>query len=170
MIEYELFYLVGESLETEKDTISQRVEAIVTAEGGAFLAPATEEKRKLAYEVKGEKRGTYLARRFTLPNIDEVEEAQTEERGADFVHPLEKMNRALQLDKGVLRFMVVKALDLPELKAIERVERPKTDRKGYEKRSAPRAATQAPITQVTEAEKAVSNETIDEQLKSKLDI
>jgi ribosomal protein S6 len=170
MIEYELFYLVGESLESEKDTISQRVVAIVEAEGGTFLTPQTEEKRKLAYEVKGESRGTYLARRFTLPNIDEIEETQTEERALDFVHPLEKMNRQLQLDKGVLRFMIVKSLDLPELKAIERVERPKTDRRGYEKRHVARSAPQAPVTPVTEADKAVTNETIDEQLKSKLDI
>lgn len=166
MIEYELFFLVGESQEAEKDAIAARVAKVVEGEGGAFLAPITEEKRKLAYEIKGEIRGTFIARRFTLPGVDEL----AEERGTEETHPLDKMNRLLQLDKGVLRFIIVRADNLPELKAIERVEKPRTDRRGYEKRSA-RPQNDAPVPVApTEAEKAVSDEAIDEQLKSKLDI
>lgn len=166
MIEYELFFLVGESQEGEKEAISARVAKLIEAEGGVFLEPITEEKRKLAYEIKGETRGTFIARRFTLPGIDEL----AEERGPEEVHPLDKMNRALQLDKGVLRFILVRADNLPELKPIERVEKPRTDRRGYEKRSA-RPQNDAPAPAVpTEEQKAVSNEAIDEQLKSKLDI
>lgn len=166
MIEYELFFLVGESLEGEKETIAARVAKLVEAEGGAFLAPVTEEKRKLAYEIQGEIRGTFIARRFTLPSIDEL----PEERSAEEVHPLDKINRALQLDKGVLRFIIVRADSLPELKAIERVEKPRTDRRNYEKRS-PRPQSDAPVAAApTEEQKAVSDEAIDEQLKDKLDI
>ncbi len=166
MIEYELFFSVGESHEAEKEVISARVSDIVTAEGGTFLAPVTEEKRKMAYEIKGEQRATFIAKRFTLPGIDELEE----ERGPEVVHPIDKITRALQLDKGVLRALIVRAEDLPELKPIERVEKPRVDRKGYEKRSArPVAAAPAPVTP-TEEEKAVSNDAIDEQLKTKLDI
>ncbi len=165
MIEYELFYLIGESQEAEKEAISSRVIDIVKAEGGTFLEAVTEEKRKLAYEVKGEKRGVYIARRFTLPGIDEL----TDEEMSREIHPLDKINRQLQLDRGVLRFIIIKAEDLPELKAIERVEKTRTDRKSYDRRSA-RTATEAPITPVTEEAKAVSNESIDEQLKDKLDI
>jgi ribosomal protein S6 len=167
MIEYELFYLIGESQEGEKGAITARVQAAVEGEGGTFLAPATEEKRKLAYEIQKETRGTFIARRFTLPGVDDLET----ERGADETHPLEKMNRALQLDKGVLRAMIVRADDLPELKPIERVEKPRTDRRGYEKRGG-RMQSEAPVpTQApTEEQKAVTVEAIDEQLKDKLDI
>jgi ribosomal protein S6 len=165
MIEYELFFLVGESQEAEKDGIATRVAKAVETEGGTFLAPVTEEKRKLAYEIQGEIRGTFIARRFTLPGVDEL----PEERG-DAVHPLDKINRALQLDKGVLRFIIVRADNLPELKPIERVEKPRTDRRNYEKRSA-RPQNDAPVPVApTEEQKAVTDEAIDEQLKSKLDI
>ncbi|MEK7549706.1 MAG: 30S ribosomal protein S6 [Patescibacteria group bacterium] len=164
MIEYELFYLVGESKEAELPAIREAVAKIVTTEGGVFLAPETEEKRKLAYEVKKETRGTYIARRFTLPGKDDQE-------GMVEVHPLTRINRALQLSKDVLRFLIVKAEDLPELKAIERVERPKSEGRGnrYEKRGAIRPMPQAPVAPAEEA-KPVSDQEIDSQLKEKLDI
>lgn len=165
MIEYELFFLVGESQESEKSVIAERVAKIVENDGGTFLEPVTEEKRKLAYEIKGESRGTFIARRFTLPSVDEIPETVSEE-----LHPLEKINRQLQLDKGVLRFIIVRADNLPELKPIERVEKPRTNARSYEKRSArPQHNTPAPAAP-TEKQKAVSDQAIDEQLKDKLDI
>lgn len=168
MIEYELFYLVGESKEAELPRIKEAVEAIITAEGGAFLAPATEEKRKLAYEVKKEIRGTYIARRFTLADRDEIEETGE----VSEIHPLSRINRALTLSKDVLRFIIIRAEDLPELKAIERQERPKTEGRNpsrYERRGSVRPMPEAPVTK-EEGDKTVSSEEIDEQLKKKLDI
>ncbi|OGI21949.1 MAG: hypothetical protein A2808_02270 [Candidatus Moranbacteria bacterium RIFCSPHIGHO2_01_FULL_55_24] len=164
MIEYELFYLVGESKEAELPRIREAVQKVVTGNGGVFLPEVTEEKRKLAYEVKGEIRGTYIANRFTLPGKDEQPEEVE-------VHPLTKINRELMLSKDVLRFLVLRADDLPELKAIERVERPKTEGRGnrYERRGAMKAMPEAPVTKVEDA-KPVSTEQIDEQLKQKLDI
>jgi ribosomal protein S6 len=167
MIEYELYYLVGESKESELPRIREAVEKIVTTEGGTFLAPVTEEKRKMAYQVKGEDRGTYIARRFTLPDKDEREASGKDGEN----HPLTAISRALQLSKDILRFLVVLAKDLPELKAIERVERPKVENRGgrYEKRGAVRPMPQAPVAPKEDA-KPVSNQQIDEQLKAKLDI
>lgn len=167
MVEYELLYLVGESKEGELPRIREAVEKIVVAAGGTFLAPVTEEKRKMAYEVKGEERGTYIARRFTLPDKDEWDVIGGEEE----THPLAVINRALQLSKDVLRFLIVLAKDLPELKAIERVERPKAEGRGgrYEKRGAVRPMPQAPVAP-KETAKPVSDAQIDEQLKAKLDI
>lgn len=167
MVEYELYYLVGESKESELPRIREVVEKMVTTEGGTFLPPVTEEKRKMAYEVKGEVRGTYIARRFTLPDIDE-QDANGKEAG---VHPLTAINRSLQLSKDILRFLVVLAKDLPELKPIPRVERPKVESRGgrYEKRGSVRPMPQAPVAPKEDA-KPVSNEQIDEQLKAKLDI
>lgn len=167
MVEYELLYLVGESKEAELPRIREAVEKMVTGAGGIFLPSATEEKRKMAYEVKGEVRGVYIARRFTLEDADERDANGTEGE----THPLAAINRALQLSKDVLRFLIVSAKTLPELKAIERVERPKTENRGgrYEKRGAVRPMPQAPIAP-KETAKPVSNQQIDEQLKAKLDI
>lgn len=165
MIEYELFYSVGESKEAELEAIGKKVEAIVTGLGGSFLPPQTTEKRKFAYEIQGEKRGTFIARRFTLPGRDEQAEA-----GDEMVNVLDQMNKNLLLEHDVLRFILVRADDLPELKAIERIQKPRTDRKKYEKRSTRTTATEAPITPVDEEKSKVSAEEIDKQLKSKLNI
>lgn len=167
MVEYELLYLVGESKEAELPRIREAVEQIVTANGGTFLAPQTEEKRKMAYQVEKEERGMYIARRFTLPDKDERDGNGTEGE----MHPLSAINRALQLSKDVLRFLIISAKELPELKAIERVERPKTESRSgrYEKRGSVRPMPQAPVAP-KETLKPVSNQQIDDQLKEKLDI
>jgi ribosomal protein S6 len=167
MVEYELFYLVGESKSAELPRIREAVGQIVVSHGGTFLPPQTEEKRKLAYSVKKETHGTYIARRFTLPDKDE-RDAKGETTGA---HPLPLIDRALQLSPDVLRFLIVHAADLPELKPIEREERPRTESKSgrYEKRGAMRPMPQAPVAPKEEA-KPVSEGEIDKQLKEKLDI
>lgn len=164
MIEYELYYLVAESKDAELPRIRETVEKVVTSEGGTFLAPQTEEKRKLAYAVKGETRGTYIARRFTLPDADE-RESEPE------IHPIVLINRTLQLSKDVLRFILVRADDLPELKPIERIEKPRVESRNgrYEKRGAMRPMPQAPVAPKEDV-KPVSQEEIDKQLKEKLDI
>lgn len=168
MVEYELLYLVGESKESELPRIREAVEKVIVTAGGTFLVPVTEEKRKMAYEVKKEIRGTYIARRFTLPDKDERDASGDAENE---IHPLAAINRALQLSKDILRFLIVSAKGLPELKAIERVERPKMDSRGgrYEKRGAVRPMPQAPMAP-KETAKPVSDAQIDEQLKEKLDI
>jgi ribosomal protein S6 len=167
MVEYELFYLVGESKDAELARIKQDVEKVVTENDGTFLAPQTEEKRKLAYMVKKESRGTYIARRFTLPDKDE----RDAEGGVVEIHPLVTINRTLQLSKDVLRFLIVNAEAMPELKAIPREERTKTENRGnrYEKRGAVRPMP-APIAPVEEVKKVVSEEEMDAQLKAKLNI
>lgn len=167
MIEYELFYLIGESKNAELQRINSAVEQIITANSGVFLESYTEEKRKLAYQVKNETRGTYIARRFTLPDKDERNASDA----AEEAHPLTAINNALQLSQDVLRFLILSAKELPELKAIERVERSKMEGKNgrYEKRGAVRPMPQAPVAP-KETAKPVSDERIDEQLKEKLDI
>lgn len=168
MVEYELLYLVGESKDAELPRIRQDVETLVTSHGGTFLPPFTEEKRKMAYLVKDEVRGTYIARRFTLPDKDEKDEQGIE----TVVHPLTEINRALQLSKDILRSLIVHADDMPELKAIPREERPRTENRGnrYEKRGAVRPMPIAPIAPKEEEKKVVTPEEMDAQLKEKLDI
>ncbi len=171
MVEYELLYLVGESKDAELPRIREDVEKLVVSFGGTFLPVETEEKRKLAYMVKKESRGTYIARRFTLPDKDEQDTADGK-AVEESVHPLVSINKNLLLSKDVLRFLIVSAKGMPELKAIPREERPRTENRGnrYEKRGAVRPMP-APVAQVKEEEKKnVSSEQIDEQLKAKLDI
>jgi len=98
-MQYELFYLVGSSKEGELDTIRKEVSEIVTTEGGVFEEKQTEEKRKLSYEVKHESHGIYTAQRFELEDLSKIQE----------------INRRLNLFTNVLRFIITRADELPEL-------------------------------------------------------
>lgn len=175
MREYELFYLVGESKEPSLDTIRTEVEAICREEGAEFLAPETQDKRKLAYEVEGETRGIYIARRFTLPDKSELSapEFEAEMQKGDTIT---RLNRKFSLSKTVLRTLILRADNLPELRPIERTEYVKKDpraRGGFRReRSSPSMSetrTAAPSAPVAPAKEA-SKEEIDAKLKEKLDI
>jgi len=98
-MQYELFYLVGSSKEGELETIKKEVAEIVTSEGGEFLEKQTEEKRKLSYEVKHETHGIYIAQRFELEDLSKIKE----------------INQKLNLYINVLRFIITRANELPEL-------------------------------------------------------
>ena len=115
---YELNYLIGESKEAELEKIKKEVEEIVAGEGANFLEPIFTEKRKLAYKVEKDIRGTYTARRFELPEKDS-EEA---EKNAEKENPIKQITKKLNLNQNILRFIIVKADELPELgKKEERV-------------------------------------------------
>ncbi len=196
-MEYELLYLVGESRDGELPKIREDVEATVREFGGTFLPAETEEKRNLAYLIKKERRGTFIARRFTMP-------APTDEPFVAVAEPkegaIEGINRKLLLYTPVLRFLILRAEKLPELKAIPREERParrddrrrpsSSDRRSFESKPAvsrPAPTVKAaetpeakPVTEpetkpVAEAEpkpeeKRMSPEELDKQLKEMLDI
>jgi ribosomal protein S6 len=175
MREYELFYLVGESKEPMLDTIRTEVEAICREEGVEFLAPETQDKRKLAYEVEGETRGIYIARRFTLPDKSELSAAEfdAEMQKGDTIT---RLNRKFSLSKNVLRTLILRADSLPELKPIERTEYVKKDpraRGGFRRERSSSSMTETRTT-VTAAPavpvKEASKEEIDAKLKEKLDI
>ncbi len=189
--EYELFYLVGDLKEAELPKIREYVEKIVTDFGGTFLSVETEEKRNLAYEILDEKRGTYIARRFTIPEIgDEPFSAEAKEK----VNAIENINRLLLLYKGVSRFILIRAERLPELKAIPREERVKPVRRDDRRSSAPssggrrfpdRSGDRRPVTEpvrvekpvvkeetkpVVDEKKPIAQKDLDKQLKEVLDI
>ncbi|MEI7750006.1 MAG: 30S ribosomal protein S6 [Candidatus Moraniibacteriota bacterium] len=197
--EYELFYLVGDSKEAELSKIREDVEKIVTDFGGTFLPAETEEKRNLAYEILGERRGTYIARRFTMAEAgDEPFSATTPEK----VNAIDEINRLLQLYKSVSRFILMRAEKLPELKAIPREERAKPvrrddrrgndrsggrrfpDRGGERRTSEPvraerpavvkeeetKPVVSEPVEKKENEKKPVSQEDLDKQLKEVLDI
>lgn len=174
MREYELFYLVGESKEPMLDAIRTEVEAICREEGAQFLAPETQDKRKLAYEVEGETRGIYIARRFTLPDKSELSAAEfdAEMQKGDAIT---RLNRKFSLSKTILRTLILRADNLPELKPIERTEYVKKDpraRGGYrrERSSSPMSEARTSAPDPVAPAKEASREEIDAQLKAKLDI
>lgn len=111
MIEYELFYLIGESKEADMTRIKEEVKAIVEAEGGAYVGEEKLEKRKLAYSVKREIRGTYIAQRFTTPDKNDREASV--EAGEQSI--IARIDHKITLYRDVLRFMIVRAEGLPAL-------------------------------------------------------
>lgn len=179
MREYELFYLVGESKEPMLDAIRAEVEGICREEGAEFLAPETQDKRKLAYEVEDESRGIYIARRFTLPDKSELSSKEFEAEMAKG-DAITRLNRKFSLSKNILRVLILRADSLPELKPIERTEYVKKDpraRGGFRRERpttgyAPASQPVAAVAQVAPAEpaKQASKEEIDAKLKEKLDI
>ena len=108
-MEYEICFLVGESREADLDKIKSEVEKIIEKHQGVFSADEWIKKRRLAYEIKKESRGTYVAKRFSLPDKDEREEKFP---GVDFIG---KMVEDLNFNQDILRFIIVKAEELLSL-------------------------------------------------------
>lgn len=111
---YELFYLIGENKSPELEKIKREVKSIVENQGGRWLDPEILEKRKMAYKIKGQQRGVYVARRF------ELSENAKEEQKND---PLQNISKQLKLSQDILRFMLVKASEIPQLKSREEIKR-----------------------------------------------
>jgi len=118
-MQYELFYLVGESKEPKLETIKESVKKIVTGENYTLLDPQITERRKMSYRIKGESYGTYVAQRFEISekNNDEIPEEKEE---------LKNISKKIRLNQDVLRFIIVKADNLPELKLREAAPRRRT--------------------------------------------
>lgn len=141
---YELFYLVGVSKELELEKIKAEVDEIITSHKGVFEEKMTEEKRKMAYKIKKDTHGIYIAKRFSLENTIESKEI------------INKLN----LHSGVLRFIISDASQLPELKTKE--ERIKQE----EKRNMVEALQKEKQIAI-EKEKALQKETTKSTLETK---
>lgn len=191
MREYELFYLVGETKDAELPRIKTDVEALFALEGATFLDGETVDKRKLAYLIKKEVRGTYIARRFTVPQEEEALASELAKR-EDTMDFIARVTKRLNLSKDVLRFLILRADDLPALAQIDRTEKPKAvavgrrdgrdsrsnESRDYRRTAAPRVAsvkseekilTDAPKPE-DEKKPVMSKEEMDRKLKDVLDI
>lgn len=165
---YELFYLVGTSKEAELAEIKKEVEGIVTLAGGKFLEKETLEKRRLSYEIKHENHGVYLCRRFELEEVENLPE----------------IIKNLNLNTRLLRFLISKASELPELKSKEErmADAAKRDSRKEQKEVKPEARkmTETRATEKTEnkpeektaekMEEAEKSEDIDKKLEEILNI
>jgi ribosomal protein S6 len=184
-MQYELFYLVGERQEANLNAIKEGVNAILALENASMIEEELSEKRKLAYEIKHQNKGTYITRRFELPEID----FWANEKNADMEFGIAAITNKLNLNNDVLRFLIVKTEDLPALGAKDRrkaqemssnvrqsPQRPpqRTERRDNNARPMQRP-TQRPTAAPVIAEKkveSVKNETtnIDKQLDELLNI
>ncbi len=165
MIEYEIFYLVGESKRIELEEVKKSIEEAIVAEGGTMLAGEFVDERRMEYEIRGEHRGIYIAKRFTVKND-----------GRDIPGAITKR---LSFNKSLLRNIIVRTEGLPTLEeSQDRVKRVADTRRRQpmNSRFAPSSRPSAPVaatpdTVKVEAEKpALSDTEIDKKLGEVLNI
>jgi small subunit ribosomal protein S6 len=145
---YELLYLVGISKEPEMETIKKDVSDIVMSEGGIFHNKLVIEKRKLAYKVKHENQGFYVAQRFDIEDTTR----------------LQAITKKLNLNTNILRSLITRADELPELISRE-------ERKEKEAKKSKRLVTkETKSSQEKTADKKASEEDIDKKLEEILNI
>jgi len=158
-MEYEICYLIGESKEADLDKIRPGVEEIIKKHKGTFLEGEYVKKRRLAYEIKREARGTYVARRFTIPSKDERDELYPD------YDIMGEINKELRFNQDILRYMVVKIDDLPPLKDLEIAEEKARGQVNPNRResSAPsRGASVAPIKMAPVKEEKIVEKVVEE--------
>jgi small subunit ribosomal protein S6 len=127
---YEAMFLLGAAHATDLDNAIKLVRGMIERHEGKPIVVKKWDERKLAYEIRGEKRGLYVITFFTAPTP-----------------AIAAINRDVELSDQVLRVMVTKAdhLNADEMAAVEpqpiipREERNTWDRPAWEDRpSGPR--------------------------------
>jgi len=157
---YELFYLISASKEAETEKVKADLRKIVEEAGGVFEEKETQEKRKLAYKIKHETHGIYIAQRFELSEPENLGE----------------VNKKLNLYPGILRFMVSKAAELPELRSKEerineanqRDSKTRENERRAEEKQRPAKKAAAPAK--AKKDESVSSDDIDKKLEEILNI
>ncbi len=101
---YEAMFLVGPAAGAEAENAIKLSRGIVERHGGEILVIKKWDERKLAYELNGQKRGTYILVYFTAP-------------GAAIV----AIERDVNLSEDMLRVLVTKAdhLSKDEMEKVE---------------------------------------------------
>jgi ribosomal protein S6 len=99
---YELFYLIGASREADVEKIKEDITKMVSEAGGKFSEKETLEKRRLAYQIKHETHGIFIAQRFELD-----------------AEKIPDLSKKINLYPNLTRFIISKASELPELKSKE---------------------------------------------------
>jgi small subunit ribosomal protein S6 len=126
---YESMFLLGSGFAADLDNALKLVRGIIEKHEGKVLVIKKWDERKLAYEIRGEKRGLYIVCFFKAPS-----------------EGVTGIVRDVELSDQMLRVMVTKAdhLNETEMAAVEpqpiipREERNSWDRPQWEDRPAPR--------------------------------
>jgi len=116
---YEAMFLFGAQAATEPDAAVKTAQGIIERHDGKIIVIKKWDERKLAYEIKGNKRGTYVIAFFTAPGA-----------------AVGQIERDVNLSEEILRVIVLRAdhLNKDEMAAVEpqpiqpREERPSWDR------------------------------------------
>ena len=90
--QYEGMFLFGASAATEPQAAEANVRKFIETHGGNILVLKKWDERKLAYEVDGNKRGTYFLTLFTAPPA-----------------AITQIERDVRLSEEILRVMILKA-------------------------------------------------------------
>ena len=116
--QYEAMFLFGQSAAADLEHAQQTVRQMIERHGGQVLVLKKWDERKLAYEIKGNKRGTYIISYFKAPGA-----------------AVTQIERDVNLSEEVLRVMVTRAdhLNQQEMDAVEpqpiiREEKPSWER------------------------------------------
>ena len=98
MKDYELTVLIHPDLESDLEKALDKVRGLVTANGGEIASEDNWGKKKLAYKINGENFAVYVAMDLKLPATA----------------PL-KISNTLNITDEVLRYLLVKAEERPEV-------------------------------------------------------
>lgn len=117
--QYEAMFLFGSGAATEPEAAQNLCKKFIEAHGGKILVLKKWDERKLSYEIKGNKRGTYFLALFTAPGP-----------------AVAQIERDVKLNEDVLRVLILKAdhVNADEIQSHEpqkpepREERPMGDR------------------------------------------
>ncbi|MGH7177801.1 MAG: 30S ribosomal protein S6 [Tepidisphaeraceae bacterium] len=120
--QYEAMFLFGAAATGEPDNSQNTVKGMIERHGGSVMVLKKWDERKLAFEIKGQKRGLYVICYFTAP-------------GDAIVH----IERDVNLSEEILRVLVTDAshLNKDEMAKVEpqpilpREERNPWDRPGF---------------------------------------
>ncbi len=104
---YEILYLIPESKTADCVPIGKAIETHITECGATLLKDSWEDRRKLAYPIKGSTKGIFVARRFEISKDEDVLEEN--------VDPIQEITKRLHLMTEILRFLIVSAENLPPL-------------------------------------------------------
>ncbi len=96
---YEINFLILQSQTEKLDSLREKVKKIIEKFGGKITDQLLYQKRKLAYEIKHERYGFYTVYRFDLEEKENIKD----------------LTNALNLEAGVVRFIIVRSDELPAL-------------------------------------------------------
>ena len=116
--QYEGMFLLGSGAAAEVDGSINTVRGIIERHGGKILTIKKWDERKLAYEMKKQKRGLYIIAYFTAPS-----------------NAVSAIERDVNLSEDVLRVMVTDAehLNQDEMNAVEPQPIIKEERPSWER-------------------------------------
>jgi ribosomal protein S6 len=121
-------FLIADNKKPEFDRIKDTVKALVETAGGEWTGDSIEFERKLAYEIKHNWHGTYFVQRFILPDKDTKEDNLAIDEVS--VNVIGEITRQMNLQKNILRYIIVNATELPSLESFaKQLTKEQNDRK-----------------------------------------